>query len=313
MKSLMLFLALLFCHHAVANRLQYSVHEMQPGDTISEVLQNNGLTPLYGQKQKVEEVLKLNRLTQQKAKTLEKGEVIVIPIASKKLLEDSVKNSLSSVTSVKRDIKIPASNHQFQISTEYFFAQYSLADSSAINVSQNFAIELKYEYRPHNEWSPFAAVKVLTQSGAQFSSTSLYRIEFTPSPTAIVGLAHNWMETKISGSLFSQYEYRGHMDMGIFYDVRKDHLLWLGGSLSKEFVISKIPLKVGIDVATTVYTLNAKSINPAQKISINRLSPYLGVTISKKFPIKLYIEQQEITATTKTTLTSVGFSAGILF
>ena len=58
---------------SLAYSQDYQIHILQENETLSELLQQRGYSPLYGEKSWVEKTLAMNHLSAEDAKKIKKG------------------------------------------------------------------------------------------------------------------------------------------------------------------------------------------------------------------------------------------------
>ena len=68
---------LLICQSVFAQK--YEIHILEQGETLSEILWDNGYRPLYGDQSWVQRTLDMNHLESVNAKELKKGFPVILP------------------------------------------------------------------------------------------------------------------------------------------------------------------------------------------------------------------------------------------
>lgn len=240
----------------------YTPYVIKKGDIVSQLLVDNELTPLYGSKQWVEKVLKMNRLTQESAKKLEPGDVIVLPKESYIFQTAEYKDSISSVAAaterklIKRLKKeyLAEKEHNITTTAQAFVQSYDFGGADFVNVDQNFKLSIEYKKKQLKNngiaINPIIAASVITQSQANFNERDNLSADFTPSyqldagaefyfshyDIALIGLART---EQFSRLFFENDE----------YEVETTSNSWAMAQIRKDFKNKKNTYYLGADYA----------------------------------------------------------------
>ena len=230
-------------NYTYAKPSNYIPYVIQAEDNVSTVLQNHDLSPLYGDQKWVQKVLKLNRLTQESARKLEIGDVIIVPYKTRVMFSDDIKSIQSSIIKqIKTDYMSPK-NYNFTLSGGYFNRNYTYTNQdNNVTLNQNFFLTTTYKERdPYSlttfSYNPVASVSLYTQANANFNSDDSKVAEFTPSVLISAAIEIEHRETNMALAPTIEYEnfstliFNGDED----YAVARSNQLWSGAQLSKSF------------------------------------------------------------------------------
>lgn len=304
----------------------YSVYVVKPGDTVNTVLQDNGLSPLYGEGNFEEQTLKLNRLSKESTKKLEVGEVLILPLAQKeppivKLSLDTIRTKNSATISTEQLKERQRGNHTFTLWGEYFNRNSEFTEQgSSVQLNQNFALTLDYLYRDRFTsrevtFNPIASFGVYTQSNSSFSTDPSLTAELSPSFRARTGVEVEHRDTETVLTPFSEFEYFSYIDNNNSneFSVRKDQILWAGAQLEKRFRIKNFSPFIGAELATSIGGSNERSVRLSNSLNGNRNRFFLGTNYNHHYNVEFYYESLELEDQVAFTVESTGFRLGYSF
>lgn len=238
-------LALLICATSLSfakeiNSQKYRVYILQPGDTLSELLQRENYAPLWGKGAWVERTLEANHLSMESVKEIKKGMPIILP--TDKDINKPFNNTVLT-NMVKDDVKVAQaatiqtgifahkiSKHQnYSMNFGYFYRDIGTRKNT-IDSGENFNISLLYNDKKNEDFfgidaNPTAEIGVQAH-GANYSAGSVFNFQPTVFMNSslmfkkddTVSLGPN---VRIENSSKAELE---NDDIA----VRRDSLLWLG-------------------------------------------------------------------------------------
>jgi hypothetical protein len=232
--------SILITFNVFANSSDYTPYVLKKGDTVSDILKVNKLAPLYGDKQWVEKVLKLNRLTEKSAKKMEPGDAILLPKASFYYSDDIKTMQSSWQKKMEADYKAPK-HYNFTLIGGYFYQDVWFDKADSVSLDQNFFMNARYKEREPISfdsvtYNPNVEVGVYTQSNANFENNTNRVAEFTPSAFIKLGYEAEFRNTQLALNPNISYESFSTLYFnGVDYDVDRRDILWSGLELKKTF------------------------------------------------------------------------------
>jgi hypothetical protein len=158
----------------------YEVHILKKGDTLSELLQSKGYSPLYGTGNWVEKTLELNHLTSEQDIAIKESYPIILPhridISHAEIIKDIVSTKKSSVLR-KGLLANGISGHQ-KIKINFDYNQRtSLLNSSTVEYNQNFGLGLSIDGKNDYEISQlkynfFGDFNIISHGSAKISKAT---------------------------------------------------------------------------------------------------------------------------------------------
>ena len=332
MRVIVLFL--LLTNLAAAAQSEFTPYIVKKGETVSEILHNHQIAPLYTGAEWVEKVLKLNRLTQETAKKLEPGEVIILPVSSLYFSPDEIAtefipkdefskklaNLKSEITSDIFNQKVKEGRHNFTILGEYFYRDSQLNRGGEVQLGQNIGLEFDYLYRDPTTgrritWNPQFSAAVVFQGGAEFAERPDLGAEFSPSVRLRGGAQAEIREWGARFTPFAEYEYFSYVDATGpgRYLVRKDSILWGGVNFEKSYDVGQFRLFGGWQFAGSLAAANKKGISVGNEMNGRKIKLHGGFYFQRNYRLEAYWETQDLTAIDTMTINSVGLKVGYRF
>jgi hypothetical protein len=239
----LLLITLFFSTHLFANSSQFTPYVLQKGDTVSEVLADYEIGPLYVGKKWENKVLELNRLSKETAKKLEPGDAILIPKASY-FYSDDIKTMKSSWQKSQREAYKAPKTYNFLVSGGYFYQDFNFASTDSVSTNQNFFVNARYKERDIKSlesviYNPNIEIGFYTQSNAHFSNNQNRVAEFTPSGTIHLGYEIEWRKEKLALNPSVGFEsFTSLVFEDNDYDVNRFNVTWANLELEKAFYIN---------------------------------------------------------------------------
>jgi hypothetical protein len=310
-KNLILAFILLVSAQLWAKPSDYTPYVIQKGDIVSQLLVDNSLTPLYGSKQWVEKVLKLNRLTYSSAKKLEPGDVIVLPKESFVFKKSEYQDKVSSIKSAteKRLVKkirkeyLSEKKHNFTTSGEFFTQTYDYGGRDFVNIDQNFKLSVEYKNKnikaDNLAVNPLVRLNIITQSQASFNERENYSADFTPSYQLEAGAEIYSKKNNLGFSLVARAEQFSRMYFeDDDYEVRSADNFWAQAIVQKDFKNKKNTYFVGLDFAR------------ATNLDGQIIGGYIGAQFLKHYNLTLRSESANFTLGEEATQLSQSLNLG---
>ncbi len=221
----------------------YKVHILKKGETLSELLHSENYTPLYGENQWVEKILKANHITMEEAKELDEGSPLVLPSKDFLLAESTTDKDIVAIkqSAISHGLfgnKI--SNHQnVTIGVQYHVNKLETG-STTVTSQENYGLIVGYEDLNNRHWqslalSPSAQLGIMTH-GTNTTDKGSEVISYDPTLNLSTQLG-----LKRFGSTFSFGPMAAWQSASRAFEqnediaIRRDHLLYMGGFISKDF------------------------------------------------------------------------------
>ena len=205
--------------------LDYTPYILKKGETISSILYDKGLRPLFGHRQWVTKVLQLNRLNLESAKKLRTGEVIVLPVSMKYFLPEEValnyiaKDEVSqrlaaSVNASKfprKSLFVRTQRHYLDALVEYSYGSGKVAAGGDVAFEQSYALSLSYRYQDYldgKNWKINTGVKgrVQSRSGVEVEQNSKIGSTYAPNYRLQLFGEGFYAPNRISTQIIAEYE-----------------------------------------------------------------------------------------------------------
>jgi hypothetical protein len=237
--------ALLICATSLSfaketNSQKYKVYILQPGDTLSELLQRENYAPLWGNGAWVERTLEANHLTMDSVKEIKKGMPIILP-TDKDINKPFNNNVLTNM--VKDDVKVAQaatiqtgifahkiSKHQnYSMNFGYFYRDIGTSRNT-IDSGENFNLSLLYNDKKNDNFFGFNANPTaelgVQAHGSNYTSDNV--LNFQPTYFINSSLLFNKNDTISMGpNLRLENSSKAELDNEDI-SVRRDSLLWIG-------------------------------------------------------------------------------------
>ena len=262
----------------------YKVHILEKGETLSELLHKENYTPLYGENQWVDKILKANHITMEQAKDLDERSPLVLPSKDFLLSESTTEKDIVAIrqSAISHGLfgnKI--SKHQnVSIGLQYHVNQLETG-STTVTSKENYGLLLGYEDLNERHWNglvldPRAQFGIMTH-GTNTTNKGSEVISYDPTLnfSAQIGL-------KKLGSTFSFGPMAAWQSASRAFEenadiaIRRDHLLYAGGFISKDFYSANdIHFNLNADLLKSVFDQEASGQTtwtlPAQILSSKRI------------------------------------------
>ena len=147
MKKVLLLLPLA----AVAVADDYQIHILKDGETLSELLLENGYTPLYGKNKWVDKTLQMNHLTANNAGKIKTGFPIILPkkeeildIDVAELEKDFISTKSSAIMKTGLFGNTISDHQKVYLEVDYYSSNIELKNSN-ISLNENYGLGFKVD------------------------------------------------------------------------------------------------------------------------------------------------------------------------
>ncbi len=281
---------------AQAEIRSFEVYEFKKNDSVSKVMHEKNIKPLFGKGGKVKKILKLNRLDNDQAKLLNPGDLIVLPtqsiLASDKndvealILSgnaDKLMTHLAAAQKSNYDLdssdRHSSDRHNKTYRVGQFYRTMQLANNTKVNTFQNFNTSVTYSYHNLNygNWSYAPKIEAgLTMQNVEAKNylNGLY----------IAGLdIHDYRHAVTFSPILERENYARIIQTQNGQDVRKNLDYRAGFSLSKQSHF----LAFGEEQMGWAMFSYAKSIETTN----SRLTFRAGVKVARQLGVEFFGEQ----------------------
>lgn len=227
----------------------FQAHILKPGETISQLLQRKGYTPLYGKNNWVERTLELNHLTVIQANEIKKGFPIFLPGKS-----EVAKTYTSDKVSVKKASVIRAglfgntiSDHQkVFLELDYFASEVALKKSN-VSLGQNYGLGIRVDgendYRIGDlTYNYYGSAFIYTHGVGEFEGKDDLASSFTPTYQLNLGSKIQSPELPFNFGPLVRLEEKSKLEENSRDELilRRDRLAWVGIKFAKIFEVDHL-------------------------------------------------------------------------
>lgn len=290
----------------------YQIHILAPGETLSEILQSQDYSPLYGKDNWVDRVLKMNHLTSKQALKIKKGYPIILPkkdeVASSK--KDSVKVSMSS-NSLYGLVGNTISKHQdVQLDFSFFETAGKIAGKN-INQYSNFKVGFSYQDKNKRTYDKFSYNPVFNFYGighgaVEFQNDDRTTATFEPTLQAKASMIISHPSVEYKFGPFAQVIERSQIETnGDSYDVRRDRFLNIGAMASQTFEVDHLIYNVHGSIGSTLFSQN---LNNQSNMSMVRTNLSADVNLTRDYFIGAFWINDYYSNSSQTDASSLGIN-----
>lgn len=231
----------------LANGADYQIHILQEGETLSEILQKKGYTPLYGPNQWVSKTLEMNHLRADQAGKIKKGLPVILPKRAE-VTQNELQDLEQDFVSTKKASVIRTglfgntiSNHQkVFLEVDYFSNTINLPQEK-VTLNENFGLGVKVD--GDNDYSLGAltyningSAFIYTHGSSQFNDLNNVTASFDPTYIleSHAEITAPNVEFNFGPSLMLEERSRlTQTDNGETLNIRRDRTAWLGFQANK--------------------------------------------------------------------------------
>lgn len=252
MKKGILFIPLAFS--AIAEN-GFQSHVLKPGETISQLLQRNGYSPLYGEGNWVEKTLKLNHLTASQANELKKGYPIFLPgnaEIAKAYKQDKISTKKSSVIRAGLFGNTISHHQKVFLELDYFASQVSLKKSN-VALGQNYGLGLRVngenDYKIGNlKYNFYGSTFIYTHGVGEFEGKDDLASSFSPTYQFDLGAKIKSPDLSFSFAPLVRLEEKSRLEESSEEELtlRRDRIAWIGVNFDKTFEIDHLVYQANI-------------------------------------------------------------------
>jgi hypothetical protein len=228
----------------------YEVHILKKGDTLSELLEKKGYTPLYGEGNWVEKTLKLNHLNIAQDVEIKKTLPIILPKRSKTII-DKVTMKKSSILR-KGLLGNEISRHQ-DVRVKFDYSQKSIKlPSKTINQNQDFGIGLdvigKNNYTVSSlNYNFYAGLMITSHGSAKLKTQTAMANRFEPTYQGHAGIIIKSPKLNFKFGPLAQIEQKTRIEeKETLLNMRRDQVTSLGFKIEKDFYIDHLEYRTNV-------------------------------------------------------------------
>ncbi len=235
----------------------FGVHKVKEGETISTILYELGLYPLYGKDGWTEQVLKLNRVTLKKSRGLEPGDMLIIPIDKEKPVKREDLVSVKQSGFVKSGLlsRSSSKSYGFLIYTDIGKKNFQIDVANSYNYGIGFElISLKKHSFLNLDFNLNYGIYVNTQRSVSLGSEGSTYAQFSPEVNLYANALFDVSDFSIGPTLRVEEESVVDNDGSSIF-VRRDRKLSLG-LLLKYHKVENVLLSLG-----SYYSVYSENLN----------------------------------------------------
>ncbi len=227
----------------------YRIHVLKEGETISEILLQNGYWPLYGEDQWVERTLAMNHLESEQDKRIKKGYPIILPDKTKKDQPQIVftPTSVATTTSTSRYGLLSGlfSDHQeVQFGLDYYSRNIALK-SEELNIGENISGSLrilgKNDYVKNRfTYNLNGDLSITSHGVGRFGDNSLRTVNLRPTYalTTSLDVKHGRIPFHF-GPMLGFTEQSTIFKQDESFTTQRDRFAWIGFQINKQINYGK--------------------------------------------------------------------------
>ena len=326
-----IFVLALALNQAWAKDGQYSPYIIKKGQTISQILSDHNLAPLYGESEWVEKVLLLNRLTYETAKKIEPGEVVILPVPPHYFKKEDlapgtpIVNVMTSQTvgikmvSTARP-KLPRnSRHQVRAHLGINRISEGLTETVDTSAEQNVLVGANYRFK-HRESSRGVRQSEVdlglnTRGHSEIASLPGVTITYKPSYWATYRYRHGLRYSGVEVTGETQLEQASATDLNQSNTivVRRDMTLYAGLGIEKHFSILDRPAYTRANYMRSLRNFNSGGLGVREDLQVHKYQLTLGGHFSKKSYFEVFGQYRDIESSVETEAVQYGLLLGRRF
>jgi hypothetical protein len=270
---------------------EYKIHILKDGETLSELLESHGYSPLYGEEQWVSKTLEINHLKSINAEELKKGFPVILPNRQESPISEIKKNkitheNLSKILPLRNSFFNTISRHQ-DVLFGIRLAQNTL-DFNDTNLyqSENYKLSLKVEGKNNYQISSliynlYACLSSTTPGIGRFKDDSERSVSFKPTYNASSGISirtqHLPFEFGPSFTLEEKSLIESDNNRAI---TRRDQLGWVGFNISKDFKRMNQLFKANIHYQRKAFQ---SSLTESKIFEASKLEADIGIHLTENY------------------------------
>lgn len=251
------------------NQIKYKLYILQPGDTLSELLQKEGYKPLYGPGMWVDKILEANHLNAQSVTKIKKGLPIILPTDKdiknaykEKIVTTNIAPIVVDTVQTKKAATIQTglfansiSKHQnYSVNFQYFSRAINL-NRGSIQSQENFGVSFAYQDKKNMN---FAGLKVnpraelgIINHGSNYTEDTA--INFRPTYYLDTALFVNADQGIKYGPKLKVMSASQAVNLNDDTQVRRDNTAWIGFEGTQSFETSLTNYNFRAEILTTAY------------------------------------------------------------
>ncbi|MCO4755304.1 MAG: hypothetical protein KC478_12535 [Bacteriovoracaceae bacterium] len=269
----------------------YIVRPLEVGETISDILYNDNYSPLYGENEWVEKVLKLNRLSESQARKLEKGTLLIVPGLPKAKDRISIRQSSISRSGL---LSNRISDHQeVNVGFELYSSDLDV-DDSTVSSNENYGVSLSYTDKNKRKWNQYSynpqlKLSILGHGANQstLNSVATYDPTFKLSAKAI--LRQNTSRWTF-GPLATFEQASRATKSADELTVRRDNAFYAGAFVAREFKIKDLmELTAKLNLQRSIVESNSKNLGSLDAL---RNEFVLGTRLTSHTSLEIFTQYE---------------------
>jgi len=308
-------------------------HIVKKGETLSQILYDYHLRPIYPTDGYLDEVLSLNHLDLERTKKLEIGDVLVLPITKSYLSLHAVRNNYI----LKKDLpkyrktivkhiypktnlaKIKKDRHLVSFDFDYFARIVDLGGGGKVEILQNLGVGANYKYRDvtiqkNYTFNVGAQLYGHTQSEAKFKLFPELGASFTPNVKGQLFVEFEHRPMLVYVRLIGEMEYMSTVDwVNDNFEVRRDIAGRGGLGLSKEFDLGKAILDINGEFLITVLSNPKGNQGFSAKMHGKKIKLGGGIRFFNSLRLGGWVENDTFSESIDKTMLSMGAGVNYLF
>lgn len=226
----------------------FTPHVLKEGETISQLLQRNGFSPLYGKDKWVQKTLKLNHLRPKDAAKIKKGYPIFLPVNSRtatNFKKDKISTRKAAIMRSGLFGNTISSHQKVFLEVDYFASEVALRNSN-VSLAQNYGLGVRVEgqndYRIGDlTYNYYGSTFIYTHGVGEFEGKDDLASSFAPTYQLELGAKLKSPEINFDFGPVVRLEERSRLiEENDEASLRRDRLVWLGVNFSKTLEIDHL-------------------------------------------------------------------------
>lgn len=269
-------------------------HVLQEGETISQLLQRNGLTPLYGKNGWVQKTLELNHLSMKTAARIKKGYPIFLPGKSEiatTYKQDKVSTKKASVIRTGLFGNTISTHQKVFLELDYFASDVSLKNSN-VSLPQNYGLGLRVDgqndYQIGNlTYNYYGSTFIYTHGVGDFEGKDDLASSFSPTYQLELGAKLKSPDINFDFGPMVRLEERSRLvEQGEEVSLRRDRLAWIGVNFAKTFEVDHLIYQTNVGYLRKFISQN---LNADSDFSASQLFAIGKINLSNDYDMGLKV------------------------
>jgi hypothetical protein len=262
-----------------AETAEFVPYRLEKNETVSEALAQKGLAPLYGRGRWQSKVLKLNRLTEESARELRTGDLILLPLVnnptgaeylSRQEVENLYISKQAHADTISRLMAAPADRsgvsvanaksllfrpkrHYVDTTVEFSYGEGKVGDGGKFDQEQSYALAMAYRYQDlldEKKWKINAGAKarLQTRQGLKVEQEPTLRASYAPNYRAQLFGESLFVPWRTSAQVLTEFERYSVLGFNANrYAINEVRSLKVGARLAWEYPLASYTFDLSLE------------------------------------------------------------------